>query len=31
MRSSVPEYYATFDVKQGDKTFLPDAERAKIW
>ena len=28
---NVPEYYATFDVKQGDKMFLPEAERAKIW
>jgi putative endopeptidase len=28
---NVPEFYATFDVKQGDQMFLPEAERAKIW
>ena len=28
---NVPEFYATFEVKQGDKMFLPAGERAKIW
>ena len=28
---NVPEFYATFEVKQGDKMFLPEGERAKIW
>ena len=28
---NVQEFYATFDVKQGDKMFLPETERAKIW
>jgi putative endopeptidase len=28
---NVPEFYVTFDVKQGDKMFLLEAQRAKIW
>ena len=28
---NVPEFYTTFEVKQGDKMFLPEGERAKIW
>ena len=28
---NVPEFYATFAVKEGDKMFLPAEKRAKIW
>ncbi len=28
---NVPEFYATFDVKQGDKMFLAPEKRTKIW
>jgi putative endopeptidase len=28
---NVPEFYAAFDVKEGDKLFLAPAERVKIW
>ncbi len=28
---NVQEFYATFDVKEGDQMFLPLGERAKIW
>ena len=28
---NVPEFYATFAVKEGDKMFLPPDKRAKIW
>jgi predicted metalloendopeptidase len=28
---NVPEFYTTFDVKEGDKMYLPPAQRAKIW
>jgi putative endopeptidase len=28
---NVPEFYATFGVKEGDKLFLPADQRAKIW
>ncbi len=29
--SNLPEYYAVFDLKQGDKLFLPPEQRVKIW
>ena len=29
--SNMPEFYAAFNVKEGDKMFRPDAIRAKIW
>jgi len=28
---SIPEFYATFDVKEGDKMYLAPDQRAKIW
>jgi putative endopeptidase len=28
---NVPEFYAAFDVKEGDKLYLPPAKRVKIW
>ena len=28
---NVPEFYATFEVKDTDKMFLAPAERTKIW
>jgi putative endopeptidase len=28
---NVPEFYAAFEVKEGDKMFKPAAERVKIW
>lgn len=28
---NMPEFYAAFDVKPGDKMYLPPAERARIW
>ena len=28
---NVPEFYATFDVKEGDRMYLPAEERVKIW
>ena len=28
---NVPEWYAAFDVKEGDKLYLPPEERVKIW
>jgi predicted metalloendopeptidase len=28
---NVPEFYSTFDVKEGDKMYLPPSQRAKIW
>ncbi len=28
---NVPEFYATFDVKEGDGMYLPPEERVKIW
>jgi putative endopeptidase len=28
---NVPEFYQTFSVKDGDKMFLPQGERTKIW
>ena len=28
---NVPEFYAAFGVKEGDKMFLPSARRVKIW
>jgi predicted metalloendopeptidase len=28
---NMPEFYAAFDVKEGDKLYLPEAERVKIW
>lgn len=28
---NIPEFYAAFDVKEGDKLYLPPAERAKVW
>ena len=29
--ANMPEFYEAFDVKEGDKLFLPEAERVKIW
>lgn len=29
--SNLPEYYAAFDVKEGDKLFRPTDQRVKIW
>jgi len=29
--SDIPEFYATFDVKQGDAMWRPDSLRVKIW
>jgi putative endopeptidase len=29
--SNMPEFYQVFGVKEGDKMFRPEAERAKIW
>jgi endothelin-converting enzyme/putative endopeptidase len=29
--SNMPEFYTTFDVKPGDKMYLPPEERVKIW
>ncbi len=29
--SNVPEFYETFDVKPGDKMYIPPEERVKIW
>lgn len=29
--SNLPEFYSTFNVKQGDKLYRAEAERAKIW
>jgi putative endopeptidase len=29
--SNLPEYYAVFDVKQGDKLFRPPDQRVRIW
>ena len=28
---NMPEYYAAFDVKEGDKLYYPENERVKIW
>ncbi len=28
---NIPEFYKTFDVKEGDKMFLAEGERVKIW
>jgi endothelin-converting enzyme len=28
---NMPEYYAAFDVKEGDKLYFPENERVKIW
>lgn len=28
---NVPEFYQTFNVKEGDKMYLPEQERVKIW
>jgi putative endopeptidase len=28
---NVPEFYSTFDVKEGDKMYVPPEKRAKIW
>ena len=28
---NVAEFYTTFDVKEGDKMYLPPDRRAKIW
>jgi putative endopeptidase len=28
---NIPEFYTTFGIKEGDKLYLPEAERAKIW
>ncbi len=28
---NMPEFYAAFDVKEGDKLYLPPEERVKIW
>ncbi|MEO0311186.1 MAG: Neutral endopeptidase [Bacteroidota bacterium] len=29
--SNMPEFYKTFDVKEGDKMYRPDSMRVKIW
>ena len=29
--ANMPEFYQAFDVKEGDKLYLPEAERVKIW
>jgi predicted metalloendopeptidase len=29
--SNLPEYYAAFGVKPGDKLFRPPGDRVKIW
>lgn len=29
--SNIPEFYEAFDVKQGDKMYVPDSLRVKIW
>ncbi len=29
--NNMPEFYAAFDVKEGDGHYLPEAERVKIW
>lgn len=29
--SNMPEFYAAFDLKQGDELFRPESERVKIW
>jgi putative endopeptidase len=29
--SNMPEFYAAFNVKQGDKMYRPDSLRAKVW
>ncbi len=29
--ANMPEFYAAFDVKQGDPLFRPETERVKIW
>jgi endothelin-converting enzyme len=28
---NMPEFYAAFDVAEGDAMYLPDNERVKIW
>jgi putative endopeptidase len=28
---NVPEFYAAFDVKPGDKMYVPDSVRVNIW
>lgn len=28
---NIPEFYAAFDIKEGDKMFRPQSERVKIW
>jgi predicted metalloendopeptidase len=28
---NMPEFYAAYDVKEGDKLFIPENERVKIW
>ena len=28
---NIPEFYATFGVKEGDKMYLPPNQRVKIW
>jgi putative endopeptidase len=28
---NIPEFYSTFGIKKGDKLYLPEEERAKIW
>jgi len=28
---NIPEFYQTFGVKEGDRMFLPPAERTNIW
>ncbi len=29
--ANMPEFYETFDVKEGDKMYLPPEERVKVW
>jgi putative endopeptidase len=28
---NMPEFYKAFNIKEGDKMYRPEAERAKVW
>ena len=28
---NVPQFYETFKIKKGDKMYIPESDRAKIW
>nr|MBP9880840.1 hypothetical protein [Chitinophagales bacterium] len=28
---NIPEWYQAFGIKEGDKMYLPETDRAKIW